>query len=466
MGHEMIAFIRLTPVEISHAIQLTCKEDERQRMADVQPLRGIRYAGDVIDNLAEVVTPPYDVISQEAQARFYARHPYNFIRLEFGQEEAKDSTLNNRYTRAATTFAEWRKNGILRQEATPRYYLYQQQFTHNSQKYTRTSLLARVRLEPWSAKVVLPHEHTMTKPKNDRLQLLRACATNFSPLMSMYNDPQGRMRRLLSAYAANAEVQITDEANEEHRLQPITDPATLALIQDFFAERQLYIADGHHRYETALNYREEIREQRRHLDDSDATNFVLMALVDMDDPGLLALPTHRLLFGLKPDVIGSLGNKQLAQYFTVQSMDRATNSDVLLAELSQAGEEQPSLILSTNEGRWLLMLNERGKRRMLESGHSAAWNDLDVAVTHTLLLEALLGIHAEDVTSGTHIRYTRDAEQALETVQSGAAQAALLLSATRVRQISEVALADDRMPQKSTYFYPKLISGLVMNPLW
>jgi len=435
-------------------------------MADVQPLRGIRYASDIIGDLAEVVTPPYDVISQEAQARYYARHPYNFIRLEFGQEEATDMTLNNRYTRATSTFAEWRRNGALRQEVTPCYYFYQQQFTHNSQTYTRTSLLARVRLEPWSAKVVLPHEHTMTKPKNDRLQLLRACVTNFSPLMSMYDDPQGRMRRLLSVYATDAEVQMTDEAHEEHRLQPITDPTHSGLIQNFFAERQLYIADGHHRYETALNYREEIREMRHHLDDEDAVNFVLMALIDVDDPGLLVLPTHRLLFGLSPEAINALNSEQLAQYFTVRNLNRAATSDAMLAELSQVGEEQPSLVVSTKERNWLLMLNEQGKKQMLASGHSAAWNDLDVAVAHTLILEALLGIHAEEVTSGTYVRYTRDAGQALEAVHSGNAQGALLLNATRVRQICEVAQADDRMPQKSTYYYPKLISGLVMNPLW
>jgi len=287
-------------------------------MADVQPLRGIRYANETIGDLAQVVTPPYDVITSEAQATYYARNPYNFIRLELGQESAKDTTLNNRYTRAATTFAEWRKNGVLRQDITPDFYLYQQLFTHNNRSYTRTSLLARVRLEPWSAKVVLPHEYTMTKPKDDRLQLLRACATNFSPLMSMYEDPQGRMRRLLSTYAADAEVQFTDEVNEGHRLQPITDPAQVVLFQDFFAERQLYIADGHHRYETALNYREEIRELRRHINDDDAVNFVLMALIDVDDPGLLVLPTHRLLFGLSSEALGSLNSQQLAQYFTVQ----------------------------------------------------------------------------------------------------------------------------------------------------
>src|SRR6266705_866103 len=438
-------------------------------MADVQPLRGIRYASDIIGDLAEVVTPPYDVISQEAQARYYARHPYNFIRLEFGQEEATDTILNNRYTRATSTFAEWRRNGALRQEVTPCYYFYQQQFTHNSQTYTRISLLTRFRLEPWSAKVVLPHEHTMTKPKNDRLQLLRACVTNFSPLMSMYDDPQGRMRRLLSVYAADAEVQMTDEAHEEHRLQPITDPTHSGLIQNFFAERQLYIADGHHRYETALNYREEIREQRRYIHENDAVNFVLMALIDVDDPGLLVLPTHRLLIGLSPEALSALSSQQLAEYFTVQELGTRVTSEAILEQLAQAGKEETSFVISTPEQNWLLRLNEQGKRRLEQSSHSTAWNELDVAVVHTLLLEDLLSISQEDVTAGKYIRYTRDAQEALQAVKTGEAtrvQGALLLNATRVRQVCDVAQADDRMPQKSTYFYPKLITGLVMNPVW
>src|SRR6266851_4708189 len=243
-------------------------------MADVQPLRGIRYNSEAVGNLAQIITPPYDVISEEAQAKYHARNPYNIIRLELGLDEPGDTSLNNRYTRAATTFAEWRVNSILQQEATRCYYVYQQIFTYNAQTYTRTSLLARVRLEPWSARVVLPHEHTMAKPKDDRLKLLRACATNLSPIMSLYNDPQGRMRRLLSSYAANAEVQIVDEVDEEHRLQSIIDEKQITLLQNFFTERQLYIADGHHRYETALNYREEVREMHRHLAADDAANFV------------------------------------------------------------------------------------------------------------------------------------------------------------------------------------------------
>ncbi|HEV7235577.1 MAG TPA: DUF1015 domain-containing protein, partial [Ktedonobacteraceae bacterium] len=419
-------------------------------MADVRPLRGIRYNDEVVGDLAQVVTPPYDVISKEAQAKYYARNPYNVIRLEFGAEQVGDSTLNNRYTRAAAALAEWRLQAVLHQDALPGYYLYQQMFSQNGQPYTRTSLLARVRLEPWSSKVVLPHEHTMSKPKDDRLKLLRACATNLSPIMSLYDDPQGRIRRLLGAYADKAEVRITDEVGEEHRLQHITDPAQIDLIQNFFAERQLYIADGHHRYETALNYREEIREQRRQLHVDDAVQFVLMALVDVDDPGLLVLPTHRLLSALPITALRALSTEQLARYFTVSESGSETASDALLAQLAQAGTTEPALVLSTGEQNWLLRLNEQGRRRMAESGHSDAWNDLDVAVAHTLILEALLGIQTEDVTAGTYLRYTRDAQQAVQAVHTGEAQAALLLNATRVRQIRDVSQADDRMPQKST----------------
>jgi len=285
----------------------------------------------------------------------------------------------------------------------------------------------------------------------------------------MYDDPQGRMRALLAPYAAGAEVKITDEVNEEHRLQPITDSKQIALIQDFFAERQLYIADGHHRYETALNYRNEVREQRHGLDPDDAINFVLMALVDLDDPGLLILPTHRVLFGLDAGAFHALSSEYFAQYFKVRELGRAGTDpglEFLEQELVQASEHHPSFVVSTVEQTWLLSLNEQGRRRMVESGHSAAWNELDVAVAHLLVLEELLGLSAGDIRAGKYVRYMHDAPEALQAVQTGEAQAALLFHATRVRQVCDVAKADDRMPQKSTYFYPKLITGLVMNPLW
>ncbi len=435
-------------------------------MAEVRPLRGIRYVKEKVGDIAQVVTPPYDVISKEAQAAYYARSPYNVIRLELGQTMEEDSALNTVYTRAAATLAEWRLQQVLREEESPCYYVYQQIFTHDGQQYTRTSLMARVRLESWDAKVVLPHEHTLAKAKDDRLKLLRACAANLSPVMSLYDDPQGRIRRLLATYAEHAEVQITDEAGEEHRLHPIRDEQQIASIQDFFAQRQLYIADGHHRYETALAYQQEILEQRKELYSEDAANFVLMALIDVDDPGMLVLPTHRMLFSLEQNKLDALTEAQFAHYFTVQALPAAMSGEGIVQRMTEVGQEQPALVFATNKQILLLTLNEQGKQKMQESGHSEAWNSLDVAVAQHLVMEDILGLSAENMTAGTHVRYVRDPQQALHAVESGETQAAVLLNATRVRQIRDVAQADDRMPQKSTYFYPKLITGLVINPLW
>ena len=433
-------------------------------MADVRPLRGMRYVASQVGDMASVVTPPYDVISKEAQASYYARSRYNVIRLELGQTTANDTALNNVYTRAAATFSEWRLHGILQEEQTPAYYLYQQVFTHEGQHYTRTSLIARVRLETWDARVVLPHEHTLAKAKDDRLKLLRACAANFSPIMCLYDDPQGRIRRLLASYAEKPEVEIVDEVGEQHRLTPVTDAQHIALIQNFFEQRQLYIADGHHRYETALAYRNEIREQRNGLHPDDAANFVMMSLIDLDDPGMLVLPTHRVLFNLDPSLLDTLTPERLGQFFTVHSLNTYETEDALLRRLQQ--EQSPAMLLATRQRIMLLTLNEQGAQRMGESRHSEAWNGLDVAVVQRLIIEDMLGLSTSDLTAGTYVRYLRDASQALHTVQAGEAQLAILLNATRVRQICEVAEADDRMPQKSTYFYPKLITGLVMNPLW
>ncbi len=432
-------------------------------MAEVRPLRGIRYAREKVGgDLSQVVTPPYDVISEEDQAGYYARNPYNVIRLELGQTQMGDNELNNVYTRASATLSQWRLEGVLQQDQEPGYYLYQQLFTHGGHSYTRTSLLARVRLEPWSARVILPHEHTLAKAKDDRLKLLRATAANFSPLMSLYDDPQGRIRRLLDSYANRAETRVVDEVGETHLLHPISDPVQVALIQDFFAERQLYIADGHHRYETALAYRAELEEQRRGLHAEDALNFVLMALIDIDDPGMLVLPTHRILFNLDTSTLERLAESQLSQDFDVQPID-ATDA---VAQLAQAGRgERSALVVSTSRQSWLLILNEQGRQHMTVSEHSTAWNELDVAVAHRLIMESLLGLSEDDLKAGTHVRYLRDAQQALQTVQSGEAQVALLLNGTRVRQVCNVAQADDRMPQKSTYFYPKLATGMVFNPL-
>ncbi len=433
-------------------------------MADVQPLRGLRYQTDTVSDLAQVITPPFDVIDTDAQRRYYERNPYNVIRLELGEQYPADTVLNTVYTRAATTLSEWRLNGVLRQENTPCYYLYQQNFTYDGTVYKRASLLARVRLETWDARVILPHEQIRTKDKEDRLQLLRACSTNFSPIMCLYDDPDGLLHSLLASSTARSEIELFDEAGEEHRLEPIIDSTSIARIQDFFRDRQLYIADGHHRYTTALQYRDEIQRQHGQLDPMDGANFVLMALISIDDPGMLVLPNHRILFDLPQHMLASLNPQHLASFFTVQSIENTASHTSVLERLAQAS--RPSFVLKTAEQTLLLAPNEQGLQLMEQSGHSRAWNALDVGIVQHVLLHTLLGITEADIAAGNYVRYSHDSQQTLQALTNGEAQAILLLNGLPFEQVRDVALASDRMPQKSTYLYPKLITGLVMNPLW
>ncbi|HEY7414497.1 MAG TPA: DUF1015 domain-containing protein [Ktedonobacteraceae bacterium] len=435
-------------------------------MAEVQPFRGLHYSRAFVDDLSQVITPPFDVIDEKAQKRYYERHPYNIIRLELGKTQSGDDTLNNVYTRAAATFSEWRLQGIIQQESQPCYYFYQQRFSYGGQTYTRTSLLARVRLEPWEARVVLPHENTLAKAREDRLQLLRACSANLSPIMCLYEDPQGRLRRLLNTFADQATIQITDDASEEHRFHALTDPQQIELIRDFFSQRQLYIADGHHRYTTALSYQQEILAQRKELNPEDGINFVLMALVDVDDPGMLVLPTHRLLHNLHTEAQRKLSPEHLSRYFNVQVLAEGSSQATVLQALKDAGQKSSSLVVLCPHQTLLLSVNEQGQQAMEQSGHTSAWNVLDVAITQHLVLESVLELRAEDMTAGTYVRYTHDSMEAFESVRGGTSQAALILNATPLRQVCDVAQADDRMPQKSTYLYPKLTTGLIINPLW
>jgi uncharacterized protein (DUF1015 family) len=282
----------------------------------------------------------------------------------------------------------------------------------------------------------------------------------------MYDDPQGQIRHLLSNYVDKPEIQILDEVGEEHRLHPITDLELMVLLHNFFAPRQLYIADGHHRYTTALQYRDEVYQQRKELDPMDGVNFVLMALIDIEDPGWLVLPTHRILFDLSQDQLNMLSQQQLGQYFTVQVLDSQERCENVVAKLAQAGQQCPSLVLKIQEQTLLLSINDQGKECIAQRGHSTAWNELDVAIAQTLILEEQLGLSAEDIAAGRSIRYSHNTQETWQALQNKEAQAIILLNAIPLRQVCDVAQADDRMPQKSTYLYPKLATGLVMNPLW
>ena len=444
-------------------------------MADVRPLPGIRYAA--ADQLAALATPPYDVIAPEAQARYYARHPDNIIRLELGRDEPGDDALNNRYTRAAATFAAWRLRGVLRQD-TPALYLYEQRFTWDGRAYRRLSLLARVRLEPWEAGVILPHERTLAKPKDDRLKLLRACAANLSPLMALYDDPEQELAPLLQpSLSQPPDADFTDEAGERHRLWALRDEALAPSVAAFFAPRPLYMADGHHRYETALAYRDEQAALRKgDLPTDDAARFTLMALAAVEDPGLLVLPTHRILRDLDPAAVAALPSL-LDHHFTVEPLAAPADAPAALARLAEAQHAGATAFIAAGPRETLLLrLRPAGRTAMDhangedgDDGDAAdAWRRLDLAVLHELVLRQALGITGAMVRAGQHINYTRDAAAALTAARADATGGtlALLVNATPPSAIRDVARAGGRMPQKSTYFYPKLITGLVINPLW
>jgi uncharacterized protein (DUF1015 family) len=425
------------------------------------------------------VTPPYDVISPEAQDRYYERDPENIIRLELGRDEPGDNDLDNKYSRAAATFAEWRLHGVMIED-TPSVYLYRQRFSVGQTDFRRTSLLVRVRLEPWSAGVILPHEHTLKKPKDDRLRLLRACAANLSPIMALYDDPAGELQAFLVRLGETPPVvEFQDEVGDEHQLWCMSDSGVADRVADFFRGRQLYIADGHHRYETSLEYRDEQIRLRKGASDTDAVNFTLMALSAIEDPGLVVLPTHRILYQQDSARVAALG-ETLARYFSIEYLPDALEPTALLARLDAAAATHATTtaVLVRPDDALLLTLGPEGKEAMErldgEPGQSSpAWRELDLAVLHELVLGRGLDISPEMVRSGEYVGYTRDASLAVAAARTSMESATtshvtlgLLVRPTPPVAIRDVARAGDRMPQKSTYFYPKLITGLVVNPIW
>lgn len=438
-------------------------------MATIVPIRGVRYAPEKVGDVAEVVTPPYDIIDSAAQARYYARHSHNIIRLELGQMFQQDDERNNRYTRAAGYYSRWLEEGVLAREDQPALYLYEQEFSLENERRVRTGFICGVKLAPYSPGNVLPHEETLSKPKADRLQLMRACKANFSPVFGLYDDPQEEVNQALQSARGSRQpdVDFVDEAGECHRLWVITDSLVQEKIINSLQPKTIYIADGHHRFETALNFCEESQAK------GEKTNpVVLMTLVNLYDPGLLILPTHRLVKNLKdfdPDDF----KERLLSYFKLEAYPlpsaRAEQPAAVknfFAELNARGRNTHAFGFYTRDKVFYLMtLKSEISPQALFEGKSTAWSNLDVSILDYLVLDRLLNIGSENRKNQDHLSYTHDTLEAVEAVDSGAEQAVFFLNPTRVEEVVAVATNGDKMPQKSTYFYPKLITGLVINPL-
>ncbi|MFZ0284112.1 MAG: DUF1015 domain-containing protein [Terriglobales bacterium] len=440
-------------------------------MAHIAPFRALRYDPARVD-LSQVVTQPYDKITSEMQERYYAASPHNLVRIILGKSEARDHPGENAYTRAAACFQDWRRQGIFLQEKQPSIYSYLQNFTvpGGSRELERRGFIALGQLEDYADNVVFRHEQTLSKPKADRLQLLRATRAHFGQLFMLYNDPAGEIDGLLTAFVA-PDIDTRDEYGVRHRIAKISDPSVIDLVRSKMRDKKLIIADGHHRYETALNYR---NERRSTADTAPPTRLafsseifpyemVMMTFINMDSPGLLILPTHRVVHGLAAFAAEDL-RQRAHRFFSVEEVDPSVDANRATGILREAGHAGTALLAVTAD-RVFLLDTPQALGSNFFSGLSLRQQSLDVVQLHKCLLEGMLGISEEAIRNQQNVSYVRDAGEAMARVRSGGANVAFLMNPVRMAQVRDIAFAGEVLPQKSTDFYPKLLSGLTIYAL-
>lgn len=421
-------------------------------MAEIRPFRALRFNTEKAGDISELVCPPYDIISEEQRLGYLEKNPNNIIRLELPKGD-------DPYNEAGKTLSQWLNEGILRQDEKEGIYIYEEEFTINGLHTKFKGCIVRVKIEEFSKGVVLPHENTLSKAKEDRFNLMKATDCNFSQIYSLFMDPEheitNRLDKLSDCQPVN---ELTDPDGVTHRLWIVTDKDEISTVCNAFADKKLYIADGHHRYETALNYRNYCRETGHGTGGED---YVMMMLVDMEHPGLVVLPTHRLVRDLE-----SFDKEKLLEgcreYFDVTEENDVSSAESRLKTLYDEGKKAFAFYCGGDTFSLLVLRDEKILSELLPE-KSAASQGLDVTVLHTLVLEKIFGIDAENMAKQINLTYVKQFEDAITSVQNGKAQCAFILNPTKVTEIRDVAAAGEKMPQKSTYFYPKLITGLVMN---
>jgi len=435
-------------------------------MADIRPFRAFRYNLQRV-SAAQVVTQPYDKITSAMQERYYAASPCNLVRIILGRSGPADNTSDNVYTKAAAFGREWRSQGILVQDSSPSLYVYSQTFNAPSGKqFERRGFIALGRVEDYSTKVVYRHEQTLAKPKADRLDLLRATRTHYEQLFLLYEDT-GEIDGLLAA-PGTPEIDVKDEYGVAHRVWQIADRGTISAVQGKMRDKKLVIADGHHRYETALNFRNECRAAAGTTNPEAPYEFVMMTFVNMNDPGLLVLPTHRVVHSL-----GSFSADKFhdacVPFFEIEEVDKSINAAAATDRLNNRGRNGTAL-LAVAANRVLLLHSPKPAGSKFFTGLSAQQQSLDVVQLHKCVLEGVLKLSEESIRNQQNLSYLREASEALAQVRGGmpgknVADIAFLMNPCPVQKVRDIAFAGEVMPQKSTDFYPKLLSGLTAYAL-
>lgn len=440
-------------------------------MARVYPFRAWRYNPSVV-RLDDVVTQPYDKISPAMQQAYYQRSPYNLVRVILGMPELFDAERGESvYTRAARDFSAWREQGVLVQEKDPCIFAYSQRFKVPGTEIVkeRRGFIAIGKVQEYADKVVFRHEQTLSKPKGDRLNLLKATHAHFGQIFMLYSDPAGSVDKILYDGNGPADSEVTDEYGVLHRLWKVSDPAVIRLLTTAMADKKLIIADGHHRYETALNYSKEHAPATPVKTETSTSQLpqpeypeaaVMMTFVNMDSDGLLILPTHRVVHSL-PSFDPAAFVRSAEEFFTVEALATADATNYMETLSKQQGT---AFIAVTSGGDYLL----RSKPEVVNAALAdlpERQRQLDLSHLHSIVLDRLLGLDAEKVREQNNIRYLRDASEAVEQVRRGEANVTFLTNPVSMEQLREVAFAGDVMPQKSTDFFPKLLTGLAVYAL-
>ena len=442
-------------------------------MAQVAPFRALHYNSAKVPHPEEVVTPPYDVIRPDEREAFAALNPYNMVRLILPQVQPGDDLLQNRYTRAAATFRQWQQEGVLVRDPDPAYYYWETEFLVQGRRFTRKGLVAMVRLEPFSSGVIRPHEQTFSAPKADRLELLKQTQAHFSPIFAIYPDPEdvviGKLRSSLPGEPMQA---FQDSEGYFQRVFRVTDPSCLAAVHRAFEPMTLFIADGHHRYETSLNYQKWMKGRYPQAPANAAFNYVLVYLSNIYDPELVILMAHRLLAGPRVrQVEEGVLLRRLAEYFEVTPLAYPSGGDGPGADFLQeslaatASQETSFILLGFGLQAWRLQLREGVRQRLLAREMHPALAQLDVVVLNYLIFEKILGLDARSQDDQQTCKYTSKLPEVIDILKRGEAKLAFLLNPTQVEQVQQVASAGLIMPRKSTYFYPKVKDGIVLCPL-